>query len=318
MAKDSTFTTILKRNRGLVVVVLLLIGLLIFGSIISDRFRTANNILNVFEQSSGLALVSLGQTLVILTGGIDMSVGSMISLLSLLTSGLINGEAGLVLPVVAGVIVLGGAIGAINGIGIVLLKVHPLIVTLGMGAALQGIALLYSLGPAGKVSKGFNYLAYGKVFGLPVSALFVIVLFILTALFLKYVRIGRYIYAVGDDHTGARLMGLPRSRVIIFVYTVSGVCCALTAIYLVSRFGVGQPYTGLNYTLASITPVVVGGTLLAGGRGGVIGTLLGAYLISLINNVLNFMDVSTHYQLIAQGLIVIAAVSIYVEKRKRI
>lgn len=318
MAKDSAFGTFLKRNRGLVVVVLLLAALLIFGSVISDRFRTASNILNVFEQSSGLALVSLGQTLTILTGGIDMSVGSMISLLSLLTSGMMNGQPVMIAPVLIGVIVLGGLIGAVNGLGIVILKVHPLIVTLGMGALLQGIALLYSLGPAGKVPPGFNYLAYGKVFGLPISALFVIVLFVLMALFLKYVRLGRYIYAVGDDHHGARLMGLPRSRVIVFVYVISGVCCALTSIYLVSRFGVGQPYTGINYTLASITPVVVGGTLLAGGRGGVIGTLLGAYLISLINNVLNFMDVSTHYQLIAQGLIVIAAVSIYVDKRKRI
>ena len=318
MAQSSAFSGFVRSNRGLVVVVLLLIALLIFGSFISDRVRTASNILNVFEQSTGLALVSLGQTLAILTGGIDMSVGSMISLLSLLTSGLINGNGALVLPVAFGILVLGALIGAANGLGIVWLKVHPLIVTLGMGAFLQGVALLYSLGPAGKVPPNFKYLAYGKVLGLPVAAVFAIVLFIAVALFLKYVRLGRYIYAVGDDHTGARLMGLPRSRVIVFVYTMSGLCCALTSIYLVSRFGVGQPYTGVNYTLASITPVVVGGTMLAGGRGGVIGTLLGAYLISLINNVLNFMDVSTHYQLIAQGLIVIAAVSIYVEKRKRI
>lgn len=318
MEQTSALGSFVRRNRGLVVVVLLLIALLIFGSFYSDRFRTTSNILNVFEQSTGLALVSLGQTLTILTGGIDMSVGSMISLLSLLTSGLIDGKANLVVPVAAGILVLGALIGAVNGLGIVWLKVHPLIVTLGMGALLQGIALLYSLGPAGKVPPNFKFLAYGKVLGLPIAAVFAILLFIAVALFLRYVRLGRYIYAVGDDHTGARLMGLPRSRVIIFVYTMSGICCALTSIYLVSRFGVGQPYTGINYTLASITPVVVGGTLLAGGRGGVIGTLLGAYLISLINNVLNFMDVSTHYQLIAQGLIVIAAVSIYVDKRKRI
>lgn len=318
MEQTSALGSFVRRNRELVVVVLLLIALLIFGSFYSDRFRTTSNILNVFEQSTGLALVSLGQTLTILTGGIDMSVGSMISLLSLLTSGLIDGKANLVVPVAAGILVLGALIGAINGLGIVWLKVHPLIVTLGMGALLQGIALLYSLGPAGKVPPNFKFLAYGKVLGLPIAAVFAILLFIAVALFLRYVRLGRYIYAVGDDHTGARLMGLPRSRVIIFVYTMSGICCALTSIYLVSRFGVGQPYTGINYTLASITPVVVGGTLLAGGRGGVIGTLLGAYLISLINNVLNFMDVSTHYQLIAQGLIVIAAVSIYVDKRKRI
>ena len=298
--------------------ILLLIALLVFGAVRYERFRTAANLLNVFEQSTGLALVSLGQTLTVLTAGIDLSVGSMISLLSVLTSGIINGKAALVLPVLAGVLVLGCVLGAINGLAVIWLKVHPLIVTLGMGAVLQGATLLYALSPPGSVPKDFKYLAYGKVLGLPISGIFVIVLFILVALFLIYARLGRYIYAVGDDDTGARLMGLPRDKVIVTVYTFSGFCCALTAIYLVSRFGVGQPYAGVNYTLASITPVVVGGTMLSGGKGGVAGTLLGAYLISLLNNLLNFMDVSTHYQLIAQGLIVILAVSIYVEKRKRV
>ncbi|PTE06848.1 ABC transporter permease [Mesorhizobium helmanticense] len=308
----------LRANQGVLVVAALLVILLIFGAFISDRFRTTSNILNIFEQSTGLALVSLGQTLAILTGGIDLSVGSMISLLSTLTSGLIAGKVSMVLPVAIGILLLGLLIGICNGLLIIWLRVHPLIVTLGMSAVLQGIVLLYSLGPAGSVPPSFNFLAYGKVLGLPIGAVFILVLFLLVALFLRYARLGRYIYAVGDDEVGARLMGLPRARVMLTVYGFSGFCCGLTAIYLTSRFSVGQPYTGLNYTLASITPVVVGGTLLSGGKGGVFGTLLGVYLVSLINNVLNFMDVSTHYQLIAQGLIVIAAVSIYVEKKKRV
>lgn len=308
----------LRKNQGVIVVLVLLVALLVFGAFVSDRFRTTNNFLNILEQSTGLALVSLGQTLTILTGGIDLSVGSMISLLSTVTSGMINGDGSMVAPVVAGILVLGVLIGLFNGALIIWLKVHPLIVTLGTGAGLQGLVLLYSLGPAGKVPREFTYLAYGKPLGIPVGAIFVVVIFALVGFFLTYVRLGRYIYAVGDDDAGARLMGLPRAKVLLTVYAFSGFCCALTAIYLVARFGVGQPYTGLNYTLASITPVVVGGTLLSGGKGGVLGTLLGVYLISLLNNVLNFMDVSTHYQLIAQGLIVIAAVSIYVERRKRV
>lgn len=308
----------IRKNQGVIVVLVLLIALLIFGAVISDRFRTTNNILNILEQSTGLALISLGQTLTILTGGIDLSVGSMISLLSTLTSGTINGSPVMIAPVVVGILLLGLVIGLINGALIIWLKVHPLIVTLGTGAVLQGVVLLYSLGPAGKVPPGFTFLAYGKVAGVPLGAIFVVVIFALVGVFLTYFRLGRYIYAVGDDDAGARLMGLPRAKVLLTVYGFSGFCCALTAIYLTARFGVGQPYTGLNYTLASITPVVVGGTLLSGGKGGVLGTLLGVYLISLLNNVLNFMDISTHYQLIAQGLIVIAAVSIYVEKRRRV
>ena len=287
-------------------------------SLLSSQFFTLSNLQVLLLNGTVVAFLALGQTLVLLTGGIDLSVGSMISLLSTLTSGMINGDGSMVAPVVAGILVLGVVFGALNGALIIWLKVHPLIVTLGTGAALQGLVLLYSLGPAGKVPREFTYLAYGKVLGIPVGAIFVVVIFALVGWFLTYFRLGRYIYAVGDDDTGARLMGLPRAKVLLTVYAFSGFCCAMTAIYLVARFGVGQPYTGLNYTLASITPVVVGGTLLSGGKGGVLGTLLGVYLISLLNNVLNFMDVSTHYQLIAQGLIVIAAVSIYVEKRKRV
>lgn len=308
----------IRKNQGIFIVIALLVALLVFGIFLSDRFRTSNNLLNILEQSTGLALVSLGQTLTILTGGIDLSVGSTISLLSTLTSGLINGNASMIAPVIVGILLLGLVIGLINGLLIIWLKVHPLIVTLGTGAVLQGLVLLYSLGPAGKVPRGFTFLAYGKFLGIPLGAIFTVVIFALVGAFITYARLGRYIYAVGDDDAGARLMGLPRAKVILTVYGFCGFCCALTAIYLTARFGVGQPYTGLNYTLTSITPVVVGGTLLSGGKGGVLGTLLGVYLISLLNNVLNFMDISTHYQLIAQGLIVIAAVSIYVEKRKRI
>ena len=308
----------INRSRaGIIVVVALLAILFIIGIAVSDRFGTSRNLLNIYEQSTGLALVSLGQTLAVLTGGIDLSVGSVISLVSMLTSGLISGEQSMVIPVVIGVLALGLAIGAVNGGVIILTGVHPLIVTLGTGAIIQGIALLYGLGPIGKVPKGFDYFAYGRLpGGISFGATFTMLLFLLTAFLLARTKAGRYIYATGDDPHAATLMGLPTTRIIMLVYMLTGFCSALTGVYLVSRFGVGQPYTGANYTLASITPVVVGGTMLAGGRGGVIGTLLGVYLVSLLNNLLNFLGVSTHLQLVAQGLVIIAAVSVYVEKRR--
>ena len=305
-------------RSALLPVIALIVALMIIGVSVSDRFGTARNLWNVYEQSTGLALVSLGQTMVILTGGIDLSVGSMISLLSELISGSIDGDAALVLPVLAGVIVLGALLGAINGACIVLLRVHPLIVTLGTGAALQGLTLLYSSHPPGKVPDGFDEIAYGRLFDIPMGASVAVLLVLLTALFLRYAPFGRYIFAVGGDEGAARLMGLPRDRVIVFVYAFSGFCCALTAIFLVARFGVGQPYAGYNFTLGSITPVVIGGTWLAGGKGGVLGTLLGVYLIGLIYNVLNYVGIPTNWQLVVQGLVVILAVSVYVEKRKAI
>jgi ribose transport system permease protein len=307
----------LRRIRPTVLVAIaLIVLLLIVGMSVSDRFGTARNLWNVYEQSTALALVSLGQTLVILTGGIDLSAGSMISLLSQLTSGFIDGDPARVAPVLAGVILLGVAIGALNGACIILLRVHPLIVTLGTGAVLQGLTLLYSSRPSGKVPPGFDEIAYGRLAGVPMGATAALALVLLTALFLRYAPFGRTVFAVGADENAARLMGLPRNRVLLFVYAFSGGCCALTAIFLVARFSTGQPYAGYNFTLSSITPVVVGGTLLSGGKGGVIGTLLGVYLIGLLYNVLNFVGIPTQWQLVVQGLVVILAVSVYVERRK--
>ena len=305
-------------NAGLLIVLSLLVLMLLVGAGVSDRFRTFGNVSNVLGQSTGLALVSLGQTLAVLKGGIDLAVGSLISLIICLTAGLLDGDGTYLYPVLAGMLALGSAIGFVNGLGVVLLRIHPLIVTLGMGAILQGVTLLYALGPVGSVPDGFDALAYGTFGPLPAAAVVTVILYIATAVFLRSARFGRYIYAVGDDANAAKLIGLPRTQVILFVYAFSGFFAAVTAIYLVARFGSGQPYAGANYTLASITPVVVGGTMLSGGRGGVMGTLFGAYLVSLLNNLLNFLDVSTYVQLMVQGLIIILAVSVYVEKSRSV
>ena len=305
------------RHNASVAGVIVLIGVIYaIGAGVSDRFPTLANLLNVCEQTTDLALVSIGQTLTVLAGGIDLSVGSLISLTSCLTSGLINGNPDRVVPVVTAVLLLGTLVGFVNAGLVVSLRVHPLIVTLGMGAILQGVTLLYALGPVGRVPRGFSFLAYGRISGVPVGATLAVALCILAALLLRYLPLGRQVYALGDDANSARLVGLRRTRILMLVYGCSGFCCAATGLYLAARFGAGQPYTGVNYTLASITPVVLGGTLLSGGKGGVVGTLFGAFLISLLNNLLNFMDVSKHYQLVAQAVIIILAVSVYVERRR--
>jgi ribose transport system permease protein len=306
----------LRGNAGLVGVLALIGAVYLVGATVSDRFMTLGNLLNVVEQTTDLALVSIGQTLTVLSGGIDLSVGSLISLTSCLTSGLINGNPDRIVPVVIAVLALGTFVGLVNAGLVVTLRVHPLIVTLGMGAILQGLTLLYALGPVGRVPRGFNALAYGRVYGIPIGATLAVIFCVLIGLLLRYLPLGRQIYALGDDVNSARLAGLRRTRILMFVYGCSGFCCAATGLYLAARFGAGQPYTGVNYTLASITPVVLGGTLLSGGKGGVIGTLFGAFLIVLMNNLLNFMDISKHYQLVAQAVIMILAVSIYVERRR--
>jgi ribose transport system permease protein len=305
----------LRSNSGVAGMIVLIGVVYAIGASVSDRFMTLANLLNVCEQTTDLALVSIGQTLTVLAGGIDLSVGSLISLTSCLTSGLINGNPDRAVPIVIAVLLLGTFVGLVNAGLVVTLRVHPLIVTLGTGAILQGVTLLYALGPVGRVPRGFSFLAYGRIAGVPVGAAIAVALCVLIGLLLRYLPLGRQVYALGDDANSARLVGLRRTRILMLVYGCSGFCCAATGLYLAARFGAGQPYTGVNYTLASITPVVLGGTLLSGGRGGVVGTLFGAFLISLLNNLLNFMDVSKHYQLVAQALIIILAVSIHVERR---
>jgi ribose/xylose/arabinose/galactoside ABC-type transport system permease subunit len=314
----STFFYLAKRQAALLTVIGLMVALAIFGVIVSSRFGTISNTTNILEQSTALALVSLGQTLVIITGGIDLSVGSMVSLASVLLSGITNGDPVTMYLALVVVLGLGIVVGLLNAGTTIRLGVHPLIVTLGMGAVLQGVTLLYTQVPAGAMPPGFDYLAYGRILDIPIGALVVIVLFVGTAWFLRRVPFGRYIFATGDDAVGAKLMGLPRRAVLFFVYAFSGLTASLAAVFLVARLGVGQPYTGQAFTLTSITPVVVGGTLLSGGRGSVMATLMGVYLVSLLNNLLNFLDLSTHYQLIIQGLIVIVAVSVYVENKRKV
>lgn len=300
------------------IVCLLLALLMAFGATLNPRFLTQLNLLNMAEQATDLLLVSLGQTVVILTGGIDLSVGSIISLVTCLTSGLVNGDPAMVMPVVAGMMLLGAAIGFANGALIVTLRVHPLIVTLGTGAAIQGVTLLYSPAPFGKVTSDYSMIAYTRVIGMPIGTLVCVALYALAFFGLRYSALGRYIFAVGGDEKAATLLGLPRNRVTLIAFAFSGFCASLTGLYLAARFGVGQPYAGATYSLASITPVILGGTLLAGGRGGVIGTFIGVLLLGVMNNILNFMALPKQIQLVAQALVIIAAVSIYVERRREL
>lgn len=317
MATRSTLSRAFGRNAPLLVVIALILLLVLIGGVMTDRFLTTRNLVNIFEQSTGLGLVSLGQTLVILTGGIDLSLGSVMSLAATLSSGIINKDPALMITVLPMVIVLATAIGALNGALIDRLGVHPLIVTLGTGTVVQGMILLYAMTPIGAMPVEMGVLSYGRFLGLPIGASLMVLAFILAALWLRYTGTGRDVYAFGDDPAAARLLGINRLKLLMIVYGLCGFFAAIAGIYVAVRLGVGSPYLGQNYTLASITPVVIGGTMLSGGRGGVIGSLLGVFLVSVLNNLLNFMQVSTHIQLVAQALIIIAAVSVYLDAKRR-
>ena len=300
-------------HLGLLVLILALIGV---GAIYSDRFATASNMLNVARAAVVPLLIGIGQTIVVLTGAIDLSVGSVISLSGVLTATLAEQEATRlwwVIPVVMGICML---VGLVNGLIVTQLKVHPIICTLGTSAILQGVALL--IAPVPKLGPyQLENLAFEDTLGLPNGTLLALALFALTLLILRKFPLGARIYAVGGDEHAARIMGIDTTHMICMAFVFSAACAGFAGIYMVGLLGSGSPIMGQGYELTSIAPVVLGGTILAGGTGGVGGTLLAVFFIALLNSLLNFLQVSTFYQWVIQGIIILVAVSTFSHRKRQ-
>lgn len=315
--KLSQLQQFLHNNTELVRIYGILLLIIIAAAIASPDFRTADNLFNVLRQSVALGLVSAGQTLVILTGGIDLSVGSTISLVAVYTSGLMAGQAGL--GIILGVILatLGGAllVGAINAAVITQLRVTPFIATLSIASIVQGLVLLYAKTPKGAISPGFRYFAEGMVGPVPVPVIFLALLLIATFVLLTRTVWGRYIYATGGSEIVARLSGIRTKLILLFAYMFCSLTAGLSGLFLTSRMGIGDPQVGgLNFDrfdLDSIAAVLIGGTRLGGGKGSIIGTLAGVLIVAVLNNIFNLTGVSTFYQWIVKGLIILVAVAAY-------
>ena len=308
----------LRLDPSLLIVIALLIAVVVIGFALSDRFGTVRNFKNVLEQAAALGFASLGQGLVVLVGGIDLSIGAIVTASTLLLAGVVETNEALMVPMIFVTLAFGAAIGLINGYVTLRTGVHPLIVTLGTASILNGAVLIYTLQPTGGVPFWFEEFAYGRVAGFPISGLTMLFCFALVWFVLRYTGVGRAIYAVGGAPEAARLSGIRSERITLIAYGASGFFAAMAGLYFVSRTGVGDPTAGEPITLASITPVILGGVLLGGGKGNVLGVLLGVLLISLLSNLLNYMNVSTFIQWVIQGLIIIFAVSIYVNKGKKL
>ena len=305
-----------RQDRTTIFVYLVLVGLVVATSLLSDVFLTPRNIQNLLRQVVALGMVSVGQTFAILTAGIDLSIGSVVSMASCLTTGMILGREPLIFPVVALVIVLALFIGFSNGFIITRTRVHPLIVTLGMMSVVQGGLLLYTKSPVGSVPPSFDFLAWGMVWVVP----FPIFLFGAVAaagiFILRRTTFGRYVYATGGNEEVARLSGIKTARVKIVTYMICSFTAALTGIFLASRMGMGDPLVGERYMLDSILPVLIGGTSLTGGKGGVGATIAGVFIFAILSNALNLLDVSAYWQWIVKGLIIIVAVAFYIQKKQ--
>lgn len=255
-------------------------------------------------------IVSFAQTLVILTSGIDLSVGAIISLSNVICAALMTDSPGGVLFAMVIALIAGVAVGLVNGIIITRGELQPIIVTLSTSAIVGGIALAILPNPGGKVNAGFAKALTGGIIGIPVPLIIGIILTVLTWVLLNNTRFGNSVFAIGGNENAAYSTGIMVGRVKVLVYFLAGLLSAMAGVFLAAQMYSGDPTVGSNFTLKSITTVVVGGTSLAGGKGGIIGSIAGVFILVIINNILNLIGVPSFYQYILQGVILILALAI--------
>ncbi|MGX7245028.1 ABC transporter permease [Enterococcus quebecensis] len=289
---------------------LALIALVIVVTALNPSFITANNLLNLLRQVSINALIAFGMSFVILTGGIDLSVGSTLALSGALTAGLIASGLSPILAMLFGV-VLGAFLGMINGLLITKGKMAPFIATLATMTIYRGATLVYTDGnPITGIGKSFifQFMGKGYLFGVPFPIIVMLLFFVLLYMLLHKTAFGKKTYAVGGNIKAAEIAGVKTDKVQIIIYTISGLMASISGIILTSRLNSAQPTAGQSYEMDAIAAVVLGGTSLSGGKGRLVGTLIGALIIGTINNGLNLLGVSSFYQQIVKGLVIIVAV----------
>jgi len=279
-------------------------------AVLSPAFLTWTNLRNVVRQSSIIGIMAVGVTFVILTGGIDLSVGSILAVSGMFAAGALQGGMSIPTVIILGMLV-GIVCGLINGLIITIGKITPFVATLGMMSIARGVTLIYSQGyPISGFSDAFRFIGGGYILGMP----FPIIVFLLTVVGAWFVltrtRLGRYTYAIGGNEETVKLSGINSGFYKTMVYVISGATSAMSALILTSRLNSAIPTAGLAYELDVIASVVIGGTSLMGGRGSVWGTLVGALLIAIINNGMNLLGISPYFQQLVKGLIIIGAVLI--------
>jgi ribose/xylose/arabinose/galactoside ABC-type transport system permease subunit len=296
-----------------------LLGLVVFLSIASDVFLTTRNIANVLRQISINSILGIGVTFVILTGGIDLSLGSIVALSGVISTAIVKsgGSNWIVVGLLCGI--LSGAVcGLISGTLVAALRAPAFVATLAMMTIIRGFALMFTDGrPIVGFDSGFLHFGQGELWFMPTPVAILLIVLLTSAFILSFTRFGRYIYAVGGNVEAARVSGISVKSVIASAYTICGACAGLGGVILASRINAGQPVSGQGSELDAIAAVVIGGTSLSGGVGSVIGTIVGALIIGVINNGLNLMEVSSYWQQVFKGVIIAAAVVIDIWTNKK-
>lgn len=293
--------------------VIALIILMAVITIINSNFLTANNLLNLLLQVTSNALIAFGMTFVILTGGIDLSVGSILALSSALTAGLLGSGMPVTLAILISLI-LGCILGMMNGLLISYGKLAPFIVTLATMTIFRGATLVYTNG--NPITKGlsdtflFQFLGQGYIVGIPFPVIIMFIVFIVLYALLHKTAFGKSVYAIGGNEKAAYISGVKLNKVKIIIYSISGIMSSISGLIITSRLSSAQPTAGASYEMDAIAAVVLGGTSLSGGKGRILGTLIGALIIGVLNNGLNIIGVSAFWQQVVKGVVILIAVLI--------
>jgi ribose transport system permease protein len=311
---ESAVRRFLRNNAPILAVWGIFLVMVLAAAIYSPNFRSTGNLFNAFRQSIFLGMLAIGQTIVIIAGGIDLSVGSILKLTVLIAAGFMAGQIGLTIPVILLCLGIGAFIGLMNGVIVTKLGVAPFIATLGMYTIVRGMAYGYTTKPIGKVTKPLRDFYNAQIGPVPLPLILFIVVLIIAIFVMSRTAYGRHLYAVGGNEVVARLSGLKVNWLKVSVFMISGFMAAAAGILMVSRMGIGDPAVGENMELDSIAAVVLGGTSLAGGRGAIIGTVGGVLILAFVNNIFNLLAISTWYQGLIKGAIILLAVALYKQK----
>lgn len=287
--------------------VLIFVGICILASILSPTFLTEANLTNVLRQVVVVSLLACGVTFIIILGHIDVSLGSVLALCGVIAASVMTMTGSIALAVAAGVLV-GILTGVVNGFVVTFFRIPSFIMTLAMTTVARGAVLLYTGGSPVTGLGDFKVIGQGSVGPVPISVLILAVFVAISWVLLNKTKFGRYVYAVGGNDRAARASGINPNSIVVKAFIFNGILCAVAGIVLMSRINSGQPAGGVGYEFDAITAVVVGGTSLMGGTGTITGTVIGAMIIGVINNILNLMNVSSYWQQIIKGLIIAIAV----------
>jgi ribose transport system permease protein len=311
----SPFRHFLVSNALVLVLYAFLLVALVGLSIYSPTFRSAANLWTVARQAVIPGIIGIAQTLIILSGGIDLSVASLVTFISLVGAGLTDNNDGRFVWVALLMLGVGLLVGAFNGLVVTRGRVPPFIATLGTSLLLQGAGLAYTTVPKGGIPTSVaNLLYYSQLGPLPFPLILFVIIFALAWLVLSRTDFGRAIYAVGGNAEVARRAGIHVNRMRVAVFCLGGFLVSVAALIVTARNGIGDPLTGMGMELDSITAVVIGGTSLFGGRGNLFGTLAGVLILTLINSVMVTLNVSTWYQQLIKGIVVLVVVAIYKQR----